>query len=73
MTATRTGSTVAVRRRADVVGTLIDCQILLGYAEQAMRQASCPENAAPVSVALDAIGVLRGKLRTVAGQLEVAA
>jgi hypothetical protein len=70
MTATRTGSTVAVRQRADVVGTLIDCQILVGYAEQAMRSASCPENAAPVSVALDTLDVLRTKLRTVAGRLE---
>lgn len=70
MTATRTGSTVAVRQRADVVGTLIDCQILLGYAEQAMRSASCPENAGPVDVALESLGLLRTKLRTVAGRLE---
>jgi hypothetical protein len=68
--AARPGRTASVQRRSDVVGSLIDCQILVGYAEQAMRSASCPENAAPVSVALSALGKLRTALRSVAGGLE---
>lgn len=68
----RRGRTPVVQHRTDFAGRLIDCQILAGYAEQAIQHANCPENAAPVSVASEAIGKLRSILRTLSGQFEEA-
>lgn len=61
--------TVTVEAHA-LVGSLMDAQILAGYADQAMAAASCPCSAAPVSVAREAIGKLRSLLRAEAGRLE---
>lgn len=69
---TRRPQTVTLEK-SDLVGRLMDCQILAQYAEQAIRQATCPHDAAPVSVALDAIGKCLAKLRTETGRLDGAA
>jgi hypothetical protein len=53
-----------------LVGRLMDCQILAGYADQAMAAAACPCSAAPVSVARSAIGKLMAILRAETGRLE---
>lgn len=53
-----------------LVGRLIDCQILAGYAADAMAAAVCPETAAPVSVAREALTKLQAILRLEAGRLE---
>lgn len=71
-TPVRAPATVTVARH-ELVGRLMDCQILARYADQAMMQAACPENAAPVSVARDALGRLLTILRSEAGRLDGAA
>lgn len=53
-----------------LVGRLMDCQILAGYADQAMAAACCPENTGPVSVARDAIAKLLTLLRNETGRLD---
>lgn len=64
--------TVLVETHA-LVGRLMDCQILAGYADQAMAMAACPENMGPVSVAREAIGKLTAILMSESGRLDGAA
>jgi hypothetical protein len=53
-----------------LVGRLIDCQILAGFAADAMAMATCPENTAAVSLARDALTKLQAILRSEAGRLD---
>lgn len=70
--ASPTARTVTLETHS-LVGRLMDCQILAGYADQAIAMASCPENVGPVSVAREAIGKLIELLRAETGRLDGAA
>lgn len=70
-------SPAPIRRRRPVmveahalVGRLIDCQILAGFAADAMAMANCPENAAAVSLAREALSKVQTILQSEAGRLD---